>query len=97
MLRLESQVKIEFALESTNNFQRSKATSQSVKLSADCLELAQNELLMMDYNFNFQAKFADYEQYRLTQKRKKKNSVIIVNKETAIAHAKIQEKKSNKT
>ena len=37
---------------------------------------------MMEYNFDFHNKFGDYEKHRLEVKRKKKNSVIIVNKET---------------
>ena len=81
LLRLESQVKIEFALESSDKYTRAKSTSKTVKLNSQCLELSENELLMMEYSFDFHEKFANYEKHRLSQKRNKKNSVLISNKD----------------
>ena len=81
LLKIEAQVKIEFALESSEKFSRSKPTSHSVKLTDDCLEISQSELLMMEYSFDFHSKFSNYEQYRLAEKRKKKNSIIIMNRD----------------
>jgi hypothetical protein len=94
LLNSESQVKIELALESCNNFQLSKPTSKLVKLNADCLELSENELLMMEYNFDFHKKFGDYEKHRLAAKRQKKNSIVIVNKEASQNSLKIKEEKN---
>ena len=80
-MKMESQVKVELALESGDRMKRSKLTREVVRLFPDCLELSEKELLMVEYAFDFQNKFRSFEQHRLTQKRKKKNSVIIPTKE----------------
>ena len=72
LLKTEIQIQLELTLESADNQQREQPTRQFLNLSVKNLEISEEEIMMMDFDFGFSQKFGVYEKQRLQTKTPQK-------------------------